>query len=130
MGGIISALRDCSREVSEVLPPGLQSTFCPKQNLTRNSHVVHLFLSQQLGQPTKRPRVDFLPWPGLHEELELWFQQRPLAPIRLLRESVQIWGSLSWFSNLTSVEMLSFIWQWSRLPAPSQLERYGGAGSR
>ena len=33
---------------------------------------------------------------GLHEELELWYQQWPLVPIRLLRECRQIWVSLSW----------------------------------
>ena len=31
-------------EPSEMLPPGLQSSFCPKENLTHNSQVVHLFL--------------------------------------------------------------------------------------
>ena len=31
-------------ELSEMLPPGLQSSFCPKENLTPNSQVVHLFL--------------------------------------------------------------------------------------
>ena len=31
-------------ELSEMLPPRLQSSFCPKENLTHNSQVVHLFL--------------------------------------------------------------------------------------
>ena len=43
------------------------------------------------------PRVDFLPLTGLHKELELWYQQRPLAPICLLKECRRIWLSLSWF---------------------------------
>ena len=30
-------------ELSEMLPPKLQSSFCPNYNLTRNSQVVHLF---------------------------------------------------------------------------------------
>ena len=30
-------------ELSEMLPPGLQSSFCPKYNLTCNSQVVYLF---------------------------------------------------------------------------------------
>ena len=30
-------------ELSEVLSPSLQSSFCPKENLTHNSQVVHLF---------------------------------------------------------------------------------------
>ena len=30
-------------ELSEVLSPGLWSSFCPKQNSTRSSHIVHLF---------------------------------------------------------------------------------------
>ena len=34
----------------------------------------------------KGPRVDFLLLTGLHEELEVWYQQRPLAPINLIRE--------------------------------------------
>ena len=34
----------------------------------------------------KGPRVDFLLLSGLHEELEVWYQQRPLAPINLIRE--------------------------------------------
>ena len=49
---------------------------------------------------TKGPRVDFLPWTGLYEEPELWYQQWLLAPIHLLRECRQIWVSLSWFLNL------------------------------
>ena len=32
-------------------------------------------------------RVDFLPLTGLHEELEVWYQQRPIAPISLLRST-------------------------------------------
>ena len=55
------------------------------------------FFSQQLQWPTKQPRVDFLPLTGLHKELELWYQQRPLAPICLLKECRRIWLSLSWF---------------------------------
>ena len=35
---------------------------------------------------TKGSRVDFLSLTGLHEEPELWYQQQPLAPIRLLGE--------------------------------------------
>ena len=31
-------------ELSEMLSPGLQSSFCPKQNLTHNSQAVPLFL--------------------------------------------------------------------------------------
>ena len=55
------------------------------------------FFSQQLRWPTKQPRVDFLPSTGLHKELELRYQQRPLAPICLLEECRRIWVSLSWF---------------------------------
>ena len=42
----LSPLPLCSSlsELSEVLPPRLQSSFCPKQNLICNSQVVHLFL--------------------------------------------------------------------------------------
>ena len=58
------------------------------------------FFSWQLWRPTKGPWVDFFPSTGLHEEPELWYQQRPLAPIRLLGECRRIWVSLSWFSNL------------------------------
>ena len=49
---------------------------------------------------TKGPGIDFLPLTGLHEELELWYQQWLLAPIFLLGECRRIWVSLSWFSNL------------------------------
>ena len=48
----------------------------------------------------KGPRVDFLPLTGLHEEPELWYQQRLLAPVCLLRGCRRIWVSLSWFLNL------------------------------
>ncbi|CAI9155022.1 unnamed protein product [Rangifer tarandus platyrhynchus] len=40
----------------------------------------------------KQPRVDFLPSTGLHEEPELWYQQRPPAPVRLLGECRRIWA--------------------------------------
>ena len=33
-------------ELSEVLSPRMQSSYCPKLNLTHNSHVVHLFSQQ------------------------------------------------------------------------------------
>ena len=46
------------------------------------------------------PRMDFLPLTGLHVELEVWYQQWPVAPINLLRECRWIWVSLSWFLNL------------------------------
>ena len=39
----------------------------------------------------KLPRVDFFPSTGLHEELELWYQQWPFVPICLLRECRRIW---------------------------------------
>ena len=42
------------------------------------------------------PWVDFLPSTGLHEELELWYQQWPLASIHLLWECRQMWVCLSW----------------------------------
>ena len=48
---------------------------------------------------TKGPRVDFLTSTVLQEELELWYQQWPLVPIRLLGEWKWIWVSLSWFLN-------------------------------
>ena len=38
----------------------------------------------------KRPRVDFLPSTGLHEEPELWYQQWPLVPIHRGRWWVQM----------------------------------------
>lgn len=34
-------------ELSEILPPRLQSVFCPKQNLTLKFQVVHIFLNGQ-----------------------------------------------------------------------------------
>ena len=30
-------------ELYEMLPPGLQSSFCPKQNFTCKPHIVHFF---------------------------------------------------------------------------------------
>ncbi|KAM7227813.1 hypothetical protein CapIbe_021510 [Capra ibex] len=42
---------------------------------------------------TKGPRVDFLPSTGLQEELELWYQQWPLAPICLLGVCRRIWDN-------------------------------------
>ena len=65
--------------------------------LAHSSQVVHLFFSQQLWWLMKQPRVNFLPSTGLHEELELWYQQQLLVPICLLEECRWIWVSLSWF---------------------------------
>ena len=48
----------------------------------------------------------------------------PAAALRLFGEFRQIRVSLSWFSKSALVEILSFIWQWSRLPAPSHLKTY------
>ena len=42
-------LRSRFSELSEMLPPGLQSSFPRKKNLTRNSQVVHLFLVDKLN---------------------------------------------------------------------------------
>ena len=110
-----------------MLPPSLWSSFCPKLSLTCNSEVVQLF-SQQLWQPMKRPRVDFLPSTELHEESELWYQQWCLAPICLLGECRQIWVSLSWFLNL--LDWLRF-WVLSgggavHLTPPSRKDTGGG----
>ena len=80
----------------------------------------------------KRPRVDFLSSTGLHEELELWYKQWPLAPICLLGECRRIWVSLSWFSNLPY--WLKF---WvlfgagaDYLPSPSRKDTGGAWGVR
>ena len=68
---------------------------------------MYIFFSRQLWRLMKRsPRGDFLPSTGLQEEPELWYQQRPLAPIHLLGECRRIWVSLSQFLNL---------WYWLRL---------------
>ena len=48
----------------------------------------------------KRPRVDFLPATGLHEEPELWYQQQPCVPIRLHGECRQICTKERWLHGL------------------------------
>ncbi|CAN0561969.1 unnamed protein product [Rangifer tarandus platyrhynchus] len=52
----------------------------------RDDVALKIFANRQLWRLMKRPRVDFLPLAGLHEELELWYQQWPPVLIGLLRE--------------------------------------------
>ena len=77
----------------------------------------------------KGPRVDFLPLTGLHEELELWYQQRPLAPVCLLRGCRRIWVSLSWFLNLPYQLRFSVLFGSGAgyLPPPSRKDTGAGA---
>ena len=80
----------------------------------------------------KRPRVDFLPSTGLHEELELWYKQWPLAPICLLGECRRIWVSLSWFSNLPYWLKFWFLFGAGAdyLPSPSRKDTGRGVGGQ
>ena len=73
--------------------------FVPKKTYLATVKL-YIFFSWQLWWLTKRSRLDYLPLPKLYGELEIWYQQWPLVPIRLFGECRQIWVSLSWFSNL------------------------------
>ena len=88
------------------------------------------FFSRLMKQLMKQPRVDFLPSTGLHEELELWYQQWPLAPIRLLRECRWIWVSLSWLLNLPYWLGFQVLFGSGAgyLPPPSRKDTGGGSG--
>ena len=68
------------------------------------------FLNGQFWQPTKGSRMDSYPWPELYENLEPWYQQRPLVSICLLEIQTELSES-SWISDLLYWLMtLSFIW--------------------
>ena len=67
-------------------------------------------LSRCVVTTDKGPRVDFSPLLDLYEEPEFLYLQRPFGPVHLLRESRQIWVSLSCFLALLCFR--SFIW-WS-----------------
>ena len=88
------------------------------------------FFSRHLRQLMKRPRADFLPSTGLHEELELWYQQWPLAPICLLGECRWIWVSLSWLLNLPHWLRFQVLFGSGAgyLPPPSRKDTGGGGG--
>ena len=87
-----------------------------------------VFFTPPWWQSMKRPRVDFLPSSEHQEDPELWDQQRPLH----LSSSL---GSADEFEKVSPgsqisllIVILSFMWQWCNLPAPSQLERCWGWG--
>ena len=106
-------------ELSERLPPRLQSSFCPKQNLPHNSQVVHLFSVDSYGNH-KGTHGDFLPLTGLQEEPELLVPAvAPCAHPPPLGVQANLGKSLLVLQSPMLVEILSFIWLWSRLPARS-----------
>ena len=78
--------------------------------------------SWHLWRPAKPARVGLLPRLD-PEEPELRSQQGPCA--RLPPQGVQtdLGKPLLVLESPVLVEILSFIWRWSRLPAPSQEER-------
>ena len=66
---------------------------------------------------------------GLHEEPELWYQQRLLAPVCLIRGCRRIWVSLSWFLNLPYWLRFSVLFGSGAgyLPPPSRKDTGAGA---
>ena len=86
------------------------------------------FKSQQLWQLMKCLRVDFPPSPTLRNR-SVGTSSSPLCP-SAFSGSADESGSLLVLGSPVLVEILSFIWQWSRLPAPSQLKDTVGGQSK
>ena len=106
---------------SQNIPPS------PSPTESQSLFCALFFKSQQLWQLMKCLRVDFLPSPPLRGT-------RVLVPAAGPRAYLPSWGvqtdlgkSLLVLGSPMFVETLSFIWQWSRLPALSHLKDTLGA---
>ena len=81
---------------------------------------MHLFLVDSYVATTKGSREDFLSSTGLHEEPELLVPAAaPCAHPPPRGVQTNLGKSLLVLESPVLVEILSFIWWWSRLPAPS-----------
>ena len=134
-GGIISALQDCSTEVSEVLASQTAVRILPQTKLnsqlsccelTQHFHVVHPFFKSTVRATDKvtQSGLPSLAWtPRGTGALVPAAAPCTHPPPRGIQTNLG--KSLLVLKSHILVEMLSFIWQWSRLPAPSKLEMLG-----
>ena len=107
-------------ELSEMLPSELWSSSCPQSNLTRNSQVVHLFLVASYGNHEGTQSG----LPSFHWTLQgigaLVPAAATCAHLPPRRAQTNLGNILLVLGSPMLVEILNFIWWWSRLPASSR----------
>ena len=100
-------------EISEVLLPRLQSSFCPPKNLTRNSQVVIFLVDSMTTAKVTQSEIPSFVWTPWRTGT-LVPAAAPWAHLPPQGMQMNLGKSLLVLESPVLVEILSFIWWWSR----------------